>query len=478
MHFSLALLWLIGCGAGSGDSANNRNCEPAATTEVSFEAADMLCVQLEMDPDDFEELGNQFRFGDDASDQFAGVLEHVATSCTEPFPDPYTYFPADVNVDGLEATNVGVRKKGFVGSVLEGSSTRPSLKIKTDVFVEDQTLAGTERVTLNNNLTDKSRMRTCLVYGVFADAGYPAPRCNLANVMVNGESLGAYTHVESIKKSFLARNFGNDNGSLYEATLSDFTDEHLAEGLGRWEAKTSDSDPTTALLQSIADALLVDDEDLEQSLDSVLDLDMFLQFWALETLVAHGDGYGANTNNTYVYFDPDRQGRAVLIPWGPDDAMRGDMAQTFVTSALTRRLSRHDTLSVRYLEVLEQLLEEVWDEDLLRSRIAEFTEHVTTAEQSVEDHQSSVDELTDWVAGRRQQLEQFIEEGGLAGSEEPSGCNAALDLEQFADLAEVMVIFSHSCSAAPNRVNGLLALALLGLVARRRRRDVVGRPPM
>ena len=34
--------------------------------------------------------------------------------------------------------NVGVRKKGFVGSVLKGSDTRPSLKIKADKFEPGQ----------------------------------------------------------------------------------------------------------------------------------------------------------------------------------------------------------------------------------------------------------------------------------------------------------------------------------------------------
>ena len=73
---------------------------------------------------------------------------------------------------------------------------------------------------------------------------------------------------------------------------------------------------------AVAAALASDDASLETELGQVLELEMFLDFWALETLLGHADGYAANSNNSYVYFDPDRDNRAVMIPWGPDDAMQ------------------------------------------------------------------------------------------------------------------------------------------------------------
>ena len=72
----------------------------------------------------------------------------------------------------------------------------------------------------------------------------------------------------------------------------------------------------------VAEALLVDNEDLESELGAVLDIDAFIRFWALETLTGHADGYTQGSNNSFVYFDPDQENRAVLIPWGPDDALQ------------------------------------------------------------------------------------------------------------------------------------------------------------
>ena len=188
-------------------------CQLSDAAAISFEAEDMPCVQLDMAEEDFEELGLQTRFGGAMSDQLGGAIGHVLQSCTDPYPDPFSYFSADARIDSVSAENIGVRKKGFVGSVLMGSDVRPSLKIKADKFEPGQLIGAFALATFNNNLTDRSRMRTCLTYSVFQDAGYPAPQCNLANVMVNGTSLGAYTHVEPIQTA-LRRVFGNDLGSL------------------------------------------------------------------------------------------------------------------------------------------------------------------------------------------------------------------------------------------------------------------------
>ena len=56
------------------------------------------------------------------------------------FPEEgYTYFEADIEINGIKAKRVGVRKKGNAGSV---NSLRPSLKISFDQFDADQHFLG------------------------------------------------------------------------------------------------------------------------------------------------------------------------------------------------------------------------------------------------------------------------------------------------------------------------------------------------
>mgnify|MGYP003307448277 FL=1 len=59
-------------------------------------------------------------------------------------------------------------------------------------------------------------------YAFFNRAGSPACRCALARVTVNGKNLGIYSHVETVHKPLLRRGFGDDRGTLYEGTVTDF----------------------------------------------------------------------------------------------------------------------------------------------------------------------------------------------------------------------------------------------------------------
>ena len=466
MRSSLLWLLMIGCSRPSQGPAliPGLPCEPTGiATDIGFDLDTMACVELELDPADFEALGAQQRFGTNESDQFDGVVDHVLRSCTEPFPDPFTWFEADVVLDGAPIVQVGVRKKGFIGSVLAGSRERPSLKLELDRFVDGQALGDTERVTLNNNLTDSSRMHTCLFFSVFADAGYPAPRCNLANVVVNGVGRGAYSHVEDPKRAFLRRAFGDDSGDFYESTVADFHRAQLEGGLGRWDAKTSDTDPSGAPLLAVADALTAPDDALEDALGAVLDVDRFLTFWALEILLSHQDGYAANTNNTLVYFDPALGGRAVLVPWGPDDSMAGEGARGFVNGEIARRLSRHPELSQRLVPELQRLLDEVWDEDVLVERIEGLGALIRTAEQD-EGLQVHEEELVGWVRGRRAVIQARIDEGPEVGEAETGTCGGPVQGEDFTALGEILTVFTYGCAVQP----ALPASPWLPLFGRRR----------
>ena len=90
-----------------------------------------------------------------------------------------------------------------------------------------------DRMTLNNSVQDPSMVNTCLAYEVFAAAGNPAPRCNFANVTVNGMELGLYVHVEELKKPFLARHFDSAAGNCMRVR-SATSRRHIA---ARWKRK-------------------------------------------------------------------------------------------------------------------------------------------------------------------------------------------------------------------------------------------------
>ena len=320
----------------------------------------VLDVAVEMAPADWDRLRRQTRTWGDV---FGG-----AECLAEPFDQVFSWFTADVTVDGQRYGGVGVRKKGFLGSL---SEEKPSLKLGFDKFVEDQALGGAlPRVTLNNGLQDPSLLNTCLAYQVFAAAGLPAPRCNYARVAVNGEELGLYVHVEEIESSLLERAFADAGGNLYEGTVSDFRPEFrgtIEKKTNRDAGDWSDVDAVVAALQDPSPAGL-------EALAAAVDLDRFLTFWAVESLIGHWDGYAGNRNNFQFYREPD--GRIVFIPWGPDPAFTttDNPFDDFVSppsvmahGAIAHRLYGDAEWRAAYAARLRELLDTVWDEaELLR----------------------------------------------------------------------------------------------------------------
>jgi len=424
-------------------------CTPRVTPGVdpsqgaSFDPKHMLCVQVQMDAGDFKALRNQERFklsGGawwEETARWSRFLKHVG-DCTRTFSSPFTWFSADVSVDGVKVSRVGIRKKGFLGSAWRHGLIKPSLKIDTDQLVNGQRLGETERLTLNNSLQDRSWMRTCLVHNLIIATGYPGARCNLANVMVNGQPLGVYAHLEPLKRPFLKRAFGDSSGSLYEAQLTDLVDV----GLARFQSKTTSTDPAKARLRSLIQALKSPDSKLEQELSRYLNIDRFITFWALEALVNHNDGYGGNKNNYYIYFDPKDGNRATFLHWGMDWVMgyealhahngeKGPELDYYLRGELTRRLSRIPAMAARFEKELARLLDKVWDEKALQAQVDHYEKQVLSGyrdreweeEEKKENYiVNAVKDLRSWIKYREHLLKKILSKGQPRGGDASGTC--------------------------------------------------------
>ncbi len=332
---------------------------PASPSDALFASDRVIDVAITVAAEDWDTLRQQTRT----------LVDVIGPGCLDgPVDSPFTWFSAEVSVDGQIRSNVGLRKKGFIGSL---STTRPSLKIKFDEYVDDAELLGLDRLTLNNGRQDPSRMNTCLAYDIYRAAGMPAPRCNFAHVTVNGQSLGLYANVETVKKRFLRRHFPEPLGPLWEGQLSDFTDGWLAT----FDRKIG-SEGAEDVLFRLQSALEASDADLLGALEAVIDVDHFLSFWAAEVLIAHWDGYNGNRNNFYVYHDTSRD-KLVFMPWGADATFedRGGPASpnsVVANSALAYRLYSHPVGRALYLEALQALMAGVWDEDALIAKVDQW----------------------------------------------------------------------------------------------------------
>jgi len=367
-------------------------------TDFVYDAGRVIEVEIEMDPDDFEAMRKQER-------TFFDLL--AGADCMDaPFAHPYTWFEADVTLDGDRFESVAIRKKGLIGSQ---EATRPGIKLDLDDLVPDQRWHEVEHLTLNNTRQDPSRLKTCMAFEIYEAAGIPASRCNYAHVTVNGEELGLYSNVEPVKKQLLRREFGEDVGNLYEGTLSDFREGWTQTFEDEWGGSDRQD------LQGVVEALEAPDDEVLDSLDEVVDVDAFIDAWALEALIGHWDSYTANTNNFYAYADPQDGGRFHFIPWGVDAVLQGERpfgqyAPLSVTgeSVLAWRIYSTEEGQERYRDALDGLLAEVWDEDHWLTRLDEMEQLTKSSMSDYEDKQyrrEVIREMESFIENRRDNVE-------------------------------------------------------------------------
>lgn len=319
-----------------------------------------------------------------------------------PGSDPYDYFKADVEIDGVRIGSVGVSKKGNLGSSV---TTRPSLKIKFDEYESDRSYQGVKRMTLNNNNQDSSRINQFIAYKFFRSGNIPAPRCNLAAVTVNGEYLGIYSNIEPIKKPLLKRYFDNANGNIYEGR--------------RMERKNNRNNPERDDVARLNRALGANDTDLLEELSGIVNLDSFLSLWVMESFVGHWDSYSGNNNNFYAYHDPD-SGKFTVIPWGADAVFMDP--GPFMDASTPRSVKANGRIAERlygipdgrrmYLERLRHIIQNVWSAETYLEEIDRLEEMIS--ERIVVDEVGFLNELADarkFIQSRRSVIENELAKG-------------------------------------------------------------------
>ena len=314
----------------------------------------------------------------------------------KPMESPYTYVEASVSIDGVVFPKVGLRKKGFIGSL---SSARPSLKIKLNQIDKAGEIEGLTNLTLNNNKQDISLMSQFVGYALFNAIGSPAPRCAYAKVTVNGENLGIYSHVETFRRPLLKRAFGNSNGPLYEGTVVDFYEEWE----NSFEHKRGDDARGRAHIIALIN-VLANPKATETDIGELVDLDSFYRFWAIEGLVGFWDGYSGNKNNFFVYLNPE-DSKFYFLPWGMDSIFTKMSKLEFMNDRrapisvktqglIAYKLYQFKTGRQRYAEVLTEILDNHWN-------TSELLATLDKAAVMVEPHLVSVQRFIeeDWGRG-------------------------------------------------------------------------------
>jgi spore coat protein CotH len=280
-----------------------------------------------------------------------------------------TYYPVDFDWQGAKVRNAGIRVRGNTTR----NDHKPSFRIDFNRYVDGQDLFGLKAIVLNNSWHDASMLHDDLSMLMFRKMGIPAPRQAHVRLYVGAarEYAGVYVVSEEVSKTFLASNFGEDNGYLYEFHRQDgdnygFQEEpDLGWYVPRFGPKTHETDsvanlymPVRSLVEAVNDAR---QDNLEDRLGDYLDVNTFITELAVQNFLAQTDGLvgGVGMNNFYLYRFAGKK-LSMVIPWDQDNSFsrmdmppRENMSSNVLTSKIWDEPKYRNAYLARLLDIAD-----------------------------------------------------------------------------------------------------------------------------
>ncbi|MGE7691093.1 CotH kinase family protein [Lysinibacillus sp. NPDC097214] len=239
-----------------------------------------------------------------AEEDWADMLENAAAEELK---------KANITVNGKKMENVAIRTKGNLSlrSVVASDSDRYSLKIDFDYYDDTQSLYGLKKINLNNNYSDSTLMREYISYELMEQMGLPTPAHSYMYVTVNGEERGLFLGVEAVDETFLANNYGSNDGFLFkpDGTGSDlkYISDDIADytGIG---LKTNEGNIDQSKFIEMIEAI-----NNGNNIEKYIDVDEMLRYFAVNTALVNLDSYQGNMKHNYYLYEDG--GVFSIIPW-------------------------------------------------------------------------------------------------------------------------------------------------------------------
>ncbi len=245
------------------------------------------------------------------------------------------YAPCTINFEDSTWLHVGIRYKGnsSLGSAWMSGNGKLPFRLDFDEFeddypeIDDQRFYGFKHVALSNGFSDPSLLREKVTHDIFRAAGLPAPRTAFYRVYIDhgeGETyFGLYTATEVPAEPMLEAQFGDSTGNLYKpegngASWRMFDRDSFVKKTNEDEEDWSDVEAAVAALH----ADRTDAATWRAGFEATFDVDAFLHWLAVNTVVQNWDTYGKTAQNYYVYADPSNGGRLSWFPWDLNEAIK------------------------------------------------------------------------------------------------------------------------------------------------------------
>jgi spore coat protein H len=368
--------------------------------------------------------------------------------------DNPVWVPATIEFNSVTWTNVGVRYKGnsSLANAWRSGSLNVPLKLDFDEFedeypeIDNQRFYGFKQLSFSNAFTDSTYMHDVITADILAEAGLVAAETTYYEVIMDyGEgpvNLGLYVVIEVIDDTVIDHYFDDDSGNIYEGdgpgtSLAQGTFNQIESSFQKEnnveEADWSDIEELFNILHS--STRTSDAEAWKEHLESIFNVDTFLEWLAISAIIQHWDTYGSMTHNFYLYNDPDT-GLLTWISWdhnqvlaGSGGARRGGIGlfgggtrgnislsrqEVGQNWPLIRYLLDDPVYYERYIKYIEETINGAFNPDKLAElcqELAELIEPYVTQDTSNAAFETAVQELIDRIYERFEVASTFLAAG-------------------------------------------------------------------
>jgi spore coat protein CotH len=326
--------------------------------DVVFSEDEVLRIDLVIDSDDWQDMLDDMKENYGSFGTGGGMGPGMMGSSENPI-----FVPCSLFFEGKEWYRVGVRFKGnsSLRSAWGEGIWKLALKLDFNEFeeeypeIEGQRFYGFRQLALGNNFHDASFIRERVVPEIFREMGVRAPHTAYYRVYIDhGEGsiyFGLYTAVEVVDDTMLEDQFGSDNGNCYKPEGNGAAFAFNSFNQADFEKKNNEAEADWSDIIALFDALHSDDRfsnyrQWKNGLEEVFNVDGFLRWLAVNTVIQNWDTYGKMNHNYYLYNDPSGLG-ITWIPWDNNEALNEGKQDGSLSIALTEVSARWPL--IRYL---------------------------------------------------------------------------------------------------------------------------------
>lgn len=283
-------------GSTAEASTIDTDTETNAVQVDLYDAAVVHTIDVEFDPDDYDEMIEVFTT--------TGEKEWIS---------------ATVTIDGVTHDEVGLRLKGnssLFGLTTETSGDPEQLPwlIKLNEFVDGADHQGHEEIVIRSNST-ATAMNEAVAQQLLELAGLASQDPIATAFTVNGAT-ELRLAVEHPDEEWYEDHFDDEDGLLYKA---DSEGDYLYRGddpdayTDVFDQKVGDDD-LGPLIDFLEFVNLADDSTFADQLADRLDVEAFATYLAAQDLLGNNDDIDGRGNNSYLQYDTDLE-RFTVVSW-------------------------------------------------------------------------------------------------------------------------------------------------------------------